>query len=766
MNKISSISLNEEKIAQNQIEIKNNYGMSDTICQIIIKNIISEAIYQTKIKSIYSKLNSHCFNFIMNCIEPLLSSDFIFHDDNKQNINEKDNSEKIFYSFIPQKNLNTWIEINEPEVPELDRYLSIKTKIVKNSENSSLKNNIKDNEESNMIQKDNKEIPNRNINRIENKLNTLKETLEVDSYLNSKNNSKIELKTVDEKENNENENNINIIVNNEKKEKNRKNARNLIIDLPSYDLSKEVYEDKYILMNNNEENNLLRQEKEKEIMNKEQQKNLEKIQNKKEYEKLIKNKFIKEIDANKLTFDSNGNIINLNIPNIDTFSKEFTISKPIITDLKMENTNLLTNIKTPQKYLFNKQIKLNKYNSSDLTLNNNKKYIPKNSESKLEKKSSNKINFISKFKLLNPSFSLNSIIKHNKKSKIKIEYNTIGQEDKKINKKINIPPSGSNFEKIIPEVGVIVQNEDKNQVKKGGFEYYRKYNKPSISEFSQLVNETIKLNSQLISSSLTTGNINQKNKNNFGSYHSDYNGYNQELIDNNNPLIQNAVISISNIKTNNENNNSLINIKNLLEKNQSKSRIIFKSFDNKTNNFRNKNLSNLKLSKKILISDLSNFLSIQDEKDNDEEKDVKVHNKNIFKSLKRRSFSNYYGSSEKIIKNNKFYSLFSSKSKIYSPNKITELPNILNSKNNNIGNMELLGEDFINNFNSKILKNKNWGNNVFSERNTKIGQEIKNIFRKPKLNITNEYTIETRKRIPKNRKNYENNKIFFEIKNT
>ena len=248
-------------------------------------------------------------------------------------------------------------------------------------------------------------------------------------------------------------------------------------------------------MNSNEENNLLRFEREKDNINKEQQKLLEKIKNKKDYEKKLKSKLNKEFDSKKITFDSNGKIINLNIPNIDSFPNDFNISKQTITELKMGNITPYSFGKEIQEKISDKNLKLNKQNSANIIFLDNKNlknnikenFINKDifKDAKFEKKMSHKINVISKFKVLKPSYSLKSI--NQKKPKITIEYNPILEEDKKTNPKIKIPPSGPNFDKIVPEIGVVIQNDNKIQVKKGGFEFYNKYNKPSIKEFSQLV---------------------------------------------------------------------------------------------------------------------------------------------------------------------------------------------------------------------------------------------------------------------------------------
>ena len=740
--------INEKKITNNKEN--NNYGIADTVCQIIINKIISKAIGQSNNNVIYSKLNKHCFNYMLNFIDSFLSTDFIFYENNNQNQNKK-----IFYSTIPQNILNTWVEIEEPDTPELDRYHSINIKIVKDSEIT--KNN--ENTTDNLVSKEKQEkaLITKNIMRSGNKLNTLKENLEFDYHLNIKN-MDIETKIVEENENKINEKSKKKINEfNLESERGRKSIKNLVIDLPCYDLPKEVYENKYIIMNSNEENNLLRFEREKDNINKEQQKLLEKIKNKKDYEKKLKSKLNKEFDSKKITFDSNGKIINLNIPNIDSFPNDFNISKQTITELKMGNITPYSFGKEIQEKISDKNLKLNKQNSANIIFLDNKNlknnikenFINKDifKDAKFEKKMSHKINVISKFKVLKPSYSLKSI--NQKKPKITIEYNPILEEDKKTNPKIKIPPSGPNFDKIVPEIGVVIQNDNKIQVKKGGFEFYNKYNKPSIKEFSQLVEQTLKLNNQLITKSITTENIdnNKKlSKKNINTEQSDYNGYNPEFIENNNPLIQNAVEHISNIKIDNKyNNKSLIKNKshivyNSINNNKYK---VFKSFDDKLN-LKNKQLINsIKLSNKNMIPNLYHFLTTQD--NNNEEKEENK-NKNIFKTLKKRSFSNLYGFTKEINNNNNLYYLIPLQRGIYNSINNNDLPKIFKKKNNK--QLNLLGEDFIDIFNTNILKNNNWGNNVFSEKN--LG-EVKNIFRKStKINKLNKYKeiIGNRKRVP------------------
>lgn len=764
----------DNNLIKGEIESKNiknnNYGISDTICRIIIDKIISKAITQANNNLVYSKINNHCFEFLINCVDIFLSTDFIFYENDQY---DNYNSEEYFSSSM-HENINDMqlLQIEEPQTPEIDRYHSIKTKIVKSPDIDSNKN-ILEIDLNKISSKDNNEISllSRN-NRSEKKLNTLKEATEFEYQLYSNSNSNTNTdKIEEEKENNINEkvNKKKIIKNDKKndskKENVKKNDKHFIIDLPCYDLPKEAYENKYISMNSNKENNFLRLEREKENINKEQQKILEKIQQKKEYEKRFKIKFIKEFDSNKITFDPNGNIINLNIPNIDSFSNEFYIPEPIIADLKYKNNIPYTkNNEIPKKILSIKKNKsteqkysINNFNTLEkIDINNNNYNLDNNIKNEKDKKFK-KNNMISKFKILNPSYSLNSLLNPKNKGKLKIEYNPILEEEQKKSPRIKLPPSGSNFDKIIPEVGVVIQSDNKNEIKKGGFEYYNKYNKPSINEYSQLVRETLKLNHQLKLSSLTSGNLNQNKKDinkNFNTEQSDYNGYNQEFIDNNNPLIQNALEPISNSKSkieynNSTNHKSLIKNKSQIEVSHSSFKGFFKSFDNKHNKIKNtksKLFNAIKINKQNFIPNLYSFLSNTDNKEDTQENS----NKNVFKALNKRSLSNFDDISKEIINNDNYYSLSPLKRRIQSQKKINVLPYINNEKKYKNKKLELIGEDFINNFNSKIIKNKNWGDD-YTRKTIKVESELKNIFRKPlKINrLKNQKEIiGTRKRVP------------------
>ena len=102
--------------------------------------------------------------------------------------------------------------------------------------------------------------------------------------------------------------------------------------------------------------------------------------------------------GNKITFDSNGNIINVNIPNVDSFSKDFYISEPIINDIKIKPFSLYRKNKESNKKLNQitktyeqKEQKdiikdLNKLDSKETNNNNNNNSINNNIQTEYGKK--------------------------------------------------------------------------------------------------------------------------------------------------------------------------------------------------------------------------------------------------------------------------------------------------------------------------------------------------------------------------------------------
>ncbi len=81
------------------------------------------------------------------------------------------------------------------------------------------------------------------------------------------------------------------------------------------DLPIESYENKYSMINSNEENEKLRRERELEMQRKEELKIVEKERAEKRNLQSMMKKMQREFDSNRLTFDPNGKVINLKFQN-------------------------------------------------------------------------------------------------------------------------------------------------------------------------------------------------------------------------------------------------------------------------------------------------------------------------------------------------------------------------------------------------------------------------------------------------------------------
>ncbi len=171
----------------------------------------------------------------------------------------------------------------------------------------------------------------------------------------------------------------------------------------------------------------------RESFEKEKLKKLEELKKEKEKEKRKKLSIFnftnkKDFDSKKYTFDSNGQVIQYHPYKLKINSNELLESKSIVGKSKIENNlNQLPIIENNMKMNHN--------------LKNKKKRIDKNNQ-------------------------------NNEKNK---------------RKRIPIPPAGSNFNIIKPEIGVIIHENDK--VKGGNMNFVSKYNKTSIKEYSKMIRE-------------------------------------------------------------------------------------------------------------------------------------------------------------------------------------------------------------------------------------------------------------------------------------
>ena len=737
----------------------------ESIADSIINKIISFVVYQNTVKEVYSHIDEKCFNYLKYLISPYISSEYMIYEDGIEDINHQ--KTKMFYKIPAPKKVNSWVIINEPVTPQIDRHASSSTKIL------SFKTDA--NDKDNAINNANKDVINQNIKDLKNirrKSTTIdanlivNESVEYSKRTKSIRDSSIKNVSYKEKNNNsKNKKNIKNIENNEILEKRRqklleklkKEEEQKILELTWVDLPKEKYENKYIMDNDNDENNVLRKERETLIIKQTELKALKEIQDKKEKLKRFQSRLQKNFDGSRQTFDPNGNIINIRPPQVENLIKEFCIikipnieSKNTLKDRRkssflMKNESLLKRKSFLDKnksnlILGNKLKKFNKIKLNDRLSEEEKeifKYIrnillPKwqhkpvkkefyedegNEEEKEEEKT--KKRFLTKksfkefFGLFLQKYIFKEEVEHNP---IDLINNNMGYYKYDNAKRKIILPSGPNFKKIQPEVGVVIENknnEKRKEIKDGGFEFIKKYNKPSMYEFSKLLMETSHLNStKILSSGLIESKINEINEINnlnriseINKEEYNYNGYMVEFSDNNNPLIQGAFSPndkqriFSSLSKNK--NLSEIEKENKFEKiNILKSKNLLKSLDekyirNKYNSVNSINMqnSNIQLTNNIKAPNLYSYFheSIKEpekklESNNDENYEDNDFNRDFY-NLER----------ERNKERNSALPIIRIRKNELNKNHLNELKN------------QIKGRKIINKFNYKIIKNKKWG---------------------------------------------------------
>ena len=366
------------------------------------------------------------------------------------------------------------------------------------------------------------------------KINKIKEGSEKENLMNKENIQKEENdKNIT---NNKSRKKMIIIENNEIKNKeetninkpkqtiqNMKNNRRIQMatfpfsDIPNID--KEFIHDEYDPPNINK----LRKDKEEEIKRKEKEAKI-----KLEEKKLIKkkddsekiNKKLKQLDSNRFTFDSNGKIISFKQYKLENLSKDFNFIKNSIKE---------NDIKPTKK----RKISINDQNIQII------EEIIKNPLLEERKEKSEKINEKNKEKII---------------------------------------PSGSNFQIILPNIGVTIKENQK--IKEGGREFNKFFNKYSIHDYDRILNEYVplqnktKLKNKVDKLNLTTSNalpkkvsesvdnprnISQNNLNNNNKTFN-FNNYNSNENSNiNNPLLttnDNIQINVNDTENNMINNSS------------------------------------------------------------------------------------------------------------------------------------------------------------------------------------------------------------------
>ena len=672
-----------------QLKSINPFQSNEFIVKSILDKIISIAVRNAYLNSICTELDQYYFNYLENQLNAMFSTNNIFYSDEP----EKPNINNSFFWKTEYSKCNTWVEITEPTSLKCDRfenacinYISIKrdTSIDNGQNKPSLnKENIKKDKKNNITDKKNKNIFkkfNLNLKNNKNDLDVLEENSsgesldETKSHIrnitrrsfygtNSEKNTMYNNKSNSLEKNFSNSKNMSKFSNN-------KRSRNEVLEMPSKEIPG-IYEEYNFGKYEPGNINFLRREREDQIMRKAKENkkiyfnfNLKKNDNEpiqieiNDNRKEIKNiKNIKMFDSNKLTFDSNGKIISFKPMKIDILSKDFNFLKNSVRAFRKKRTTLRKGTKAKE----------------DKTESNKEKEKEKDNTTVIENVIKNPID--------------------------EIEGNQRNQYMKMISEKNEkIVPSGSNFSIMLPNIGVILKEND--LVKQGNREFGKFFKKYSLEDYDKILkdyvplqNKTMMLNkmgkvtksplTRTLTRKFTNIGINNDNMNNNNLMISSLSTKNNNL--NNNSIILNNNSEISNPLINQEKDNDLnqnINnlnytlLKNIKTKNSfnNSSLSSINNINNLSLNPNNKYEGSIRLNKMGISSLKVEFDSLQD--------------------LDYQNINNYYSPSRTGMRN----------INIFGKN-LKEIFKTIN-KNNKVGNKS---KD-LNEFNKNIVTNKGWGN--------------------------------------------------------
>ena len=717
----------------------------EAIVGTILNKIISYVIRQTTVKEIYSHIDKKCITYFKYLINPYLSMEYINYENGLDNIELQKN--KINYKMHVTEKVNTWVYLTEPSPPGNDRFSSGLTKLL-SLKNEQIENDEKYKDIKGALKRQSSFNPNIVVNEsieYENEIKKSKKKLLRIKKLQERK-SKIK-EEIDDKEK-EKEREKERIREEKRKERERKEIEEKVLrELPYEDLPKEKYENKFMLVNNNEENNELRKEREHLIKKKLELKMLQEMQEKKN--KLIKfqNRLQRNFDGSKQTFDPEGNIMLIRSPKVDNFISDFKFAKiPTIQNEQQKKSTIITT-KTKSQALHQSSNVTKLSNINNLNESKNELYkpplpqetkeifdyiknvlIPKwlnkpyinNTKTKDEQSDTDRKKYKSQnrpFKAFFGPFLNKYVFKQNV---IRNPYDMMrnnqvySKNPNSKNKKST--PSGSNFNLINPETGVVIENQNnkKKEIKDGGFEYIKKYNKPSMYEFSKLVMESSNLNtlnSRALSSGLIESKVNEINEikkvNKYNEINKDdYNGYILEFSDNINPLFQNA-LSIND--RGKEENQTEKNNNKETEKYKTKDKNIFRAMEEGYLKSRYNSMNTINLPDSIkLSSDINNLYSYFIDKDNTLNMSGNIYDENTYKK---------YGPIRNKKRNNKLI--------IYQPPLPVIKAHRVNSNRSEIREMKNKekGRRILNKFNYSIIKDKNWGEEDQNKINEKLRKE-------------------------------------------
>ena len=574
------------------IENINPLQSNETIIRIIVDKIIAISVRKAVINSITNKLQDYYFDYLKTQVNTMFATNNIFYSDEPEDI-IIDNS--LFWK-TDYDECNTWVEVKEPKSSKCDRfenafmnYINIKNDLSSDNNDLSPKNgtDIKNSKKFKI-----------NLKNIKNNKNDL-DILEEKSSIESKDE---ENKSIYKNINTPRKNYVlkpnNITNKNIKKNDNTssfqpiKRPRNEVLEMPVHEIpgiNEEYNYEKYEPANIN----YLRKEKEEQKIRKQKeqkkhmlysQKNMKNNQNQEDIEEKAKEtKKIKMFDSNKLTFDSNGKILLFKPLKIDILIKDFAIPKNAVKTFNARRRRSV----------------FKKFTKKDEQINDALK--------DREKEKNNLINIENIIK--NPVDTYNAA--------------HTSQYKKSVSDKNNkVIPSGSNFSIMLPNIGVVLKENEK--IKQGTREFGKYFKKYSLEDYDKILKDYVPLQNKTMminkigkviktplnrsSSTNYLNNVNSNVNNNILSslsINNNANNYNDNINNNSdisNPLLNQDKENESSQNDNiNYNMNYNMNYENLLKtlrinKNSFNNNSFLSSY-NKYNNLtmsrNNKNLSNI-----------------------------------------------------------------------------------------------------------------------------------------------------------------------------
>ena len=690
-------SIQKTKNSQN----KNLYQSTESIIKIIIDKLIYLSIRKSYSNKIDSQLQDYCFNYMKNNINNMFEPYYISHTlESKKPINNNENNEKkdeLFWKLKKPQN-NTWVEILEPQYFEIDRYegTNIKYKEIKDDDIGSVgRKKIQNIPETKNANKKSHFIYNKNNNDI---IKASNKNVKIDFIEKIESIKKISDKNllisnniVNKKDNIQKEKGVSP-TNNNNSSKNKNKKNNQIAEFSNEEISNLSEDDnkKYdlpnveILRKEIEESKLKIEEEKRKIKKEEEKENV--------LQKLINDKKNKKIfDSNRLTFDSDGKIIYFKQYNIDNL-KDFALTKNFIKEVKKND-----NIKVTKKKLNNNNNQISKTPVKVLKIK----------EEEIIRQYKNQINRIN---------------------------------DRPVEK---IIPSGSNFQIMSPDIGVVIK--ENGQSKEGPKEFSKYFKKYSIKDYDDMLNNYLpKINKKFLKTSFDSMPNRKSLRNN---------------VLNLNNIIKNNQLNLNKRKSNDINNivnNEDISIYNPLLSSQ-----------NKENNLIDKNMNNLSNYKSIDIPN-NNMLSSRISLLNNSKNNPLLSSFNNINSSNMNNNNLYTTNLDKFItmKKEGMGSLkleldslkdLDDDSGFYKNSLTTRYNDIIGNqfrtKNKSLNPKNEYKNDF-GEFNKKILTNRKWGNEinlnnsnsintVYSKHQTKI-----QVLRELGSNILDGIKI----KLPRNRK--------------